>query len=310
MGSVETGEKKKLTPGLCTALVIVAGVLWGTIGIFIRRFNAVGLGSLEISEIRCVFSAVIVTVITLCIDPALMKIRLKDIWCFLGTGVLSILFFNYCYFRTIQASSMAVAATLLYTAPVFVMLLSMPLFGEKITGRKIVSLELAVGGCVLVSGVLTGGGNLTWQGILLGIGAGVGYALYSIFGRYALLRGYHSMTITAYTFIFAAVGGAFLCDFSVIGNACGEMGFGLVGLSALYAVVTTVAPYLCYTVGLTGMDNSKASVMASIEPVTAAIIGFAVFDEVPDLPVVIGILMVLAAVVLLNLKIKIKKKFG
>ncbi len=47
---------------------------------------------------------------------------------------------------------------------------------------------------------------------LAGLGVGLGYALYSIFSRYAIDRCYHSLTITCYTFVIAAIGGLFLSD--------------------------------------------------------------------------------------------------
>ncbi len=294
-------NKKPLSPGLCAVFVALAGCLWGTTGLFIRQFNAVGLTAMNIVELRSAITLVVMVAIVLFIDPKLLRIRLRDAWCFLGTGLFSILFFNFCYFQTIQVSSMAVAATLLYTSPVFVMVLSLWLFGEKLTGKKIAALALALTGCVLVSGVLTGGG-LTWQGALLGVGAGVGYALYSIFTRCALLRGYHSMTITAYTFVFSTVGGLFLVDYPAIGGAFAQSGWGLFGLVTAYAVVTTVLPYILYTVGLTGVENSKAAVIAAVEPVMAALLGLIVFREVPDMPAAVGMVLVLAAVLVLNVQ--------
>ena len=296
-------KKRRLSPGLCAAFVAAAGCLWGTTGLFVRHFNAVGLTAMNIVELRGIITAVVMVALTLCIDPQLLRIRLRDAWCFLGTGLFSILFFNFCYFQTIQTSSMAVAATLLYTSPVFVMVLSLWLFGEKLSLKKIAALALALTGCVLVSGVLTGGG-LTLQGFMLGMGAGLGYALYSIFSRFALLRGYHSMTITSYTFIFSTVGGLFFIDLPAIREAVAADGLSLVWLLIAYAVVTTVLPYILYTVGLTGVENSKASVIASVEPVMAALLGLVAFHEIPDLPAVIGILLVLTAVVVLNVSQK------
>ena len=50
-------------------------------------------------------------------DKNLFKIKLRDLWCFAGTGLLSIVFFNLCYFKEITITSLSVAAILLYTAP-------------------------------------------------------------------------------------------------------------------------------------------------------------------------------------------------
>ena len=99
--------------------------------------------------------------------------------------------------------SLSAAAILLYTSPIWVTLLSALLFYEKLTAAKLAALCMAFGGCVLVSGL--GGGGLTLRGLLLGLGAGLGYGLYSILGSIALRR-YSAFTVTALTFLIAALG--------------------------------------------------------------------------------------------------------
>ena len=87
------------------------------------------------------------------------------------------------------------------------MLMSVLFFREKLTGRKLLALALAFGGCVLVSGI--SGGGLTLSGLLFGLGSGFGYGLYSILGTVALRR-YSPYTVTTWTFLFAAVGSWFI----------------------------------------------------------------------------------------------------
>jgi len=292
--------KTRSSAALGGFLVVLAGLLWGTTGLFINHLNTAGLSSMQICELRAGITALLMLLLSLCIDPGLLRIRLRDIWIFLGSGVGSILFFNYCYFNAIQESGMAVAATLLYTSPVFVMLLSLPLFGEKITGRKLLALVLTVAGCVLVSGLLSSGGTITLRGLLYGIGAGFGYALYSIFTRYAIRRGYTSMTITTYTFLVAAVGGLFLTDFRQIVSATVAGGANLWLLFIGYTLVTTVAPYLLYTNGLRHIENSKAAVMAAVEPACATLLQIAVLRVFPGPVAMVGIVLVLIAIILMN----------
>ena len=172
-------------------------------GLLVRPLNEIGLVTMDICFLRGFVTFVVMLAGLLLFDRDSLKIRLRDIWCFIGTGTLSVTFFNFCYFRTITLTSLSVAAVLLYTAPAFVMVMSFFLFKESMTKKKVIALIVAFIGCILVSGVITGGGDLNARGILVGLGAGFGYALYSIFGRYALQRGYNSLTITFYTFLFA-----------------------------------------------------------------------------------------------------------
>lgn len=280
--------------------VLLAGILWGTMGIYVRRLNALGFTTMEIVAVRSVVTAVLLLCILFFYNKEMLKIRLKDIWCFAGTGILSIVFFNYCYFKAITMTSLSVAAVLLYTAPAIVMVLSAFLFREKITIVKMISLAATFAGCVFVTGLADGAKSLNVAGILAGLGAGFGYALYSIFSRYAIERGYHSLTISFYTFVFASVGVLPLADINIIYDACVK-DLGIAGFYLVFALVSTVAPYILYTLGLTGLENSKASIIASIEPVTATVLGIVLFHEKMTIHNVIGILLVLGAIVICNL---------
>ena len=191
MKNKSTGQ---LTGTLCVTL---AGILWGCIGIFIRHFSLT-LTSMQIVTIRTLLTVAILFIILLIFKRDMLKIKLRDIWCFIGTGVCSIIFFNYCYFRCMSMTSLSVAAVLLYTAPAIVMIISSIVFKEKVTVQKISALLLATLGCVLVSGITGTNALISKEGILVGLGAGLGYALYSIFSRAALNRGYKSLTIIPY----------------------------------------------------------------------------------------------------------------
>ena len=184
------------------------------------------------------------------------------------------------------------------------MLLSIPLFHERLTARKLLALGMAFAGCCLVSGIASASQCLSLQGILLGLGSGFGYALYSIFSRVSLNQGLGSVTITDYTFLFAALAGVFLTDFSQYAAAFSGFGMEFVLLAVVYSVVTTVLPYLLYTAGLSQVENGTASILASVEPVVATILGFMVFSETPTFQSFLGIVLVLAALVLLSIKKK------
>ena len=283
--------------------IVLAGLLWGCIGLFVRPLNALGLASMDIVFLRVLVTSVVMAVVLLIYDRTLFKIKIKDIWCFLGTGIASIVFFNFCYFKAIEIESMAAAAVLLYTAPAIVMILSRFLFGEKFTTVKVLSLVLTFVGCVLVTGIAGQSEALSLAGLLAGLGAGFGYALYSIFGKFALKRNYSSMTITFYTFCFATVGSSFLADAKKIPAACGGDLKNYL-LCAGFGIVCTVLPYLLYTAGLKHVENGKASIIASIEPVTAAVVGVAVYGETLPVDVVIGILLVIAGISVSALKNK------
>ena len=74
----------------------------------------------------------------------------------------------------------------------------------------------------------------------------------------------------------------------------------LLGAAAALVVVSTVLPYLLYTAGLARIDSGKAAILASVEPVVAALVGVLVFHETMDVSTGLGVVSILAAVVLLR----------
>jgi len=280
------------------AAVLGAGCLWGTMGFFSRSFSAIGIGSGGTIFLRCAVAALLFLLTILLKDPAQLRVKPRDFWCFFGSGICSLLFFTYCYFTAISLMSLSAAAILLYTAPAIVVLLSALLFHERMTLRKLSALLLAVVGCALVSG-LGSGTVITVRGLLYGLGAGAGYALYSIFARFALDRGYSSGTVNFYSCLLAAVGSALLwgvkTPLAVALASGGHLAFSLCA-----GVVTCYLPYLLYTYGLSGLETGRASILASVEPVVATLLGVLIYREKLTLLSAGGILCVLAAVLLLN----------
>ena len=281
------------------ALILLAGCFWGSMGIFVRRLTDYGFSSIQIVAIRVTLAALIFCMLLLIKDPSGFRISVKDIPLFLGLGFGSILFFTVCYFTAITMMPLSTAAILLYTSPIWIMLMSVLFFREKLTGRKLLALVLAFAGCVLVSGI--SGEGMTLTGLLVGLGSGIGYGLYSILGTVALRR-YSPFTVTTYTFVFAALGSWLICrpaEMLAKFAAAPDLP-GLVFFCFLTALVTAVIPFLAYTLGLRTVEASRAGILATVEPLVATLIGVAVFSEPLTLLSGLGMLLILAAVVLLN----------
>lgn len=279
--------------------VIIAGICWGLIGIFTRRLSAIGLNSIQITLLRNFFAALILFFIILVKDKKSIFIKLKDIWLFCGTGILSIAFFNICYFKTIEIASLSVAAVLLYTAPAMVVIMSCIFFNEKMNCRKVIALVLAFIGCIFTTGLWGGQYRLSAMAIIVGLGSGFGYALYSIFGALATKK-YNPFTISLYTFVFASIAlvpigrpGEIISIFSTDVNVLKVV----IGLS----VISTIIPFLCYTIGLEKMEAGKASIMAFIEPLVATVCGILIYKEKVTISNAIGILLIFLSVTILNI---------
>lgn len=284
-------------------LIIIAGIFWGSMGLFVRYLSSFGFSSIQIVALRLTVAAVIFSLILLIKKPRGFKINIRDIFLFLGLGLCSILFFTVCYFTSIRLMSMSAAAILLYTSPIWVMLMAVIIFKERITKAKLIALILSFAGCICVSGL--GCGNITWLGILIGLGSGIGYGLYSILGRIALKR-YSPYVVTTYTFIIASIGAIIICkptDAMEKISSANNTGF-LIFFIFLTGLITAVIPFMCYTLGLQNTEAGKAAILATVEPLVATLLGTVVYHEEITLLSAAGIICILLAVVILNIKSK------
>jgi len=282
--------------------IMAAGVCWGFIAVFFKMLSAAGLSNMEAVAVRTTVASVVFGLYLLLTDRKSLKLHcFGDLKYFIGTGIISLFFFNLCYFGAIKASSMTVAAVLLYTAPIMVMLMSALFFKEKITALKVVAIVCTFMGCLLVTGALNAGNGttVTWQAALMGVGSGFFYALYSIFSKLAMKK-YGSFTISFYTFVCAAVialpASGLLGHLEVFQDSraiIGGLGLG---------IICCLLPYVLYTTGLKNVPAGIASIMATLEPVVASIVGICFYSEDVTGLKILGIVLVIAAVVALNLQ--------
>ena len=278
--------------------IISAAALWGCIGLFLKLLTAAGLTSMQGVALRSLVGAVFYGLFLFFTDRPALRVDPRDWGWFFGTGVCSLLFFNWCYFNAITRSSMSVAAVLLYTSPVFVTLMSALFFRERITPVKVLALAITFAGCVLVTGLFPlGRETVSLPVILFGLGSGFGYALYSIFGKFVLNK-YSPATVTFYTILFCAV---FALPLSGVQHDLSALGdwrawAGILGVGVLCCAV----PYHLYTTGLKDAEPGRAAILATIEPFVAAGLGILIFHEAITPWKLLGMAAILGSVLLLN----------
>ena len=235
-------------------------------------------------------------------DRKAFSIRIKDIWVFICSGILGMFFTSLLYFLTIRKTSISVACILMYTSPIFVTIFSRLLFKENLNLIKIICLITTFLGCLMCS-YDDSIGNITLTTFLIGLSSGIAYASYSIFSKIALNKGYTTNNIILYSFIFGAIASSFLVDYNHLFTTISTVKFS--SLNALWlAFICTVLPYMLYTFGLKNTDTSKASIIACMEIVFASLVGFILFEEIPTLLAILGLITVITSVIVLNLKIK------
>lgn len=295
------GIMKKLLPYL---MIAFGASLWGLIAVFVRELKAAGLTEMEIVTVRVTFASIILIVIGGVAYRKELKIQLNKLPLFIGTGIFSIVFFNYCYFSTINQMDVSIAVILLYTSPAFVTILSFLFLKEPLHRKKIGAVIGTIIGCILIAGISSEQtSTITLAGVLTGLGSGLGYALYTIFGKFALAH-YKPFTVTLYTFIVATV---FLLPFSGIWGKLDILFSSRVLLISIgLGLVPTVLAYFVYTWGLGRTESSKAAIIATVEPVVATILGILVYQEKIGGIQFVGALLIFLSVIIVNLPEKRK----
>ncbi|MBR3375333.1 MAG: EamA family transporter, partial [Firmicutes bacterium] len=280
-----------------------AGILWGSIGFFVRKLNGLGVDT-ELTAFMRIFCAWIILI------PLLMGMSLKSgrnyfkiskkglLQCFI-MGLVTQAFFNLSYSGCINSVGVAMGSVLLYTAPIFVSILSRLLFKEEINARKGISLVINLLGCFIM---VTGGDlsvlKVSGIGILLGIGAGFFYAMVTILGKFTSDE-VDPFTMVFYNFLFGWISLALISNPIPKIAAVSDLHFWLLAFG--YGLIPTVGSYLFYMNGIShDVELSRVPIIASVEPIIATIIGLLVFGENITLVNALGLVIVLFSIVLMN----------
>jgi drug/metabolite transporter (DMT)-like permease len=279
--------------------VLTAAALWATLGIIFKALiNDYGLSRITIAFFRASLSAVIMFATLAFRRPRSLFVTWQEVLFFLAFGLFGIAAFYVAYVTAIDLARVSVAAVLLYTAPAWVAVISAIFLGERMTKHKTLAVALAMIGCALVARVHDLRGlQLNGLGILAGLGAGLGYALYSVFNK-AGLRRHDEWTVLAYGLLCGIVFLAPLQSWQLVLAAVQQPG-AVIWLIAL-ALVPTVGAGLAFNAGLRYVQVSSASVVATLEPVIASLLAFAVLGERLEPGQLLGGALILVAVMSLT----------
>lgn len=274
--------------------IALAGVLWGTSGLFSYWLTPFGFKPVQMTTMRGFVSMVLIVPFILFKNPKLLKVPKKEIFFVVGSGV-GLFLTAYTYYASMAASSVSTAVILMYTAPVFVLIYSVMFLGEKLNVVKSVSVFLMILGCALVSGIV-GGMKFSLAGILFGIAAGISYSAYNIFTKILTMHKMDTLTVTSYNFIIMSIIGLAVSNPVEIVTITSKQPLSIVPLIVGIGVFTCVLPYVFYTMGLKDVPAGTATALGIIEPLSATVFSVAFLGENLTAPLVIGMVLILGAV--------------
>ena len=281
--------------------------MFGSSGIFVRTLTQNGIDSTTLLFLRFSIAIIPILIAILLTDKKLLKINLKDIPLFIVCSIC-IVGLNLCYNKSMNSIPLSLAATLLSIAPIFVLIFAYVLFREKITRRKLACMVLAIAGCMLMTGVLESNiANISLYGIILGIGAGVFWAIYLMASKKSIEQGNHTFTILFYSIIIISIALIPFTDFSQISSFVSINPTVTILFLIIHSTFSFALPYIFSTVSLNHIDSGVSSILLSgAEPFAALIFGLVIYAEVPTPLMFCGFLLTLIAMMMLSTNFSLK----
>jgi drug/metabolite transporter (DMT)-like permease len=287
-------------------LIVGAACMWGTIGIFFSVLHyEFGMSALTIGILRAGLAALLLAGVLLIGRRADLKLPRAQLLPLLLFGLVGIAAFYVLNTEAVFLTTVATASVLLYTAPAFVTLVAWRVWHEPLTPRKLIAVSASFVGCALVARVYDPGAlQLNAWGVVVGAAAGFTYGMFTLFSKYFSAR-ISPWTTVLYSLVFGTL---FLIPLQFVPlpgiepvnySALGTQPMAWAALLGL-CLGPTLGSYALYNAGLRTVAASVASVIATIEPIVAAIAGFVVYQQTLEFLQIVGGAIIVASALALT----------
>ena len=294
-------KQNKISKKIYLILPIISGILYGSSGIFVRTLTQNGIDATTLLFLRFSIAIPVMVIAILATDKKQLKIKLTDIKLLIITA-MGIIGLNILYNIAMNTISLSIAAVLLSSDPVFVLIIAYLIFKEKITKSKVLSIILVLIGCILTTGLIEGNAsNVTGIGIIGGIGAAIFWAIYMMGSKKALENGLHTYTILLYSILINTIILIPFTSFNQITTFVNADMLGNTIFLILHSTLSFAIPYILLTVSIKYMDSGSASIFTSgAEPLAALIFGMLFYSEITTILMFSGIILTIIALAILS----------
>ncbi|MFO7741517.1 MAG: DMT family transporter [Anaerolineae bacterium] len=286
------------SPDLLGSLaVLLATACWGTSGLFVKLI----LAEQQVSAFALAFWRDLSTFVVLLVGlrllrPRWLRVRRQDVRWLFGLGV-SIGVFHIFWNLAVFLNGAAVATVQQAAMPAIVAIAAWLIWGEPLTGPKILAIVLTFVGTILVSGVsVLGEADLTLSGFFVGLGTPILYAAWNLFIK-KIRKGYNPLTTLTYGFGFGALVLLPIQLFTPQPQALPPSTLlyfaGLIGLA-------TIGGFSIYTFGLGRLQASVATILAMVEIPIVALYAYVLLGERMTIDQIIGSALVVCGVLMLS----------
>jgi len=279
--------------------VVLAALMWALSGSSAKFLFNSGITPFQLVQLRLTISTVLLFLYLLIRFPSLLKISRSDIFYFVLFGTVGMAGVQFTYLFAISKIKVAAAILLQYLAPSFIALHSVVFMREKLSSVTLTALIGATFGCYLVVGaynleIL----SMNIVGIISGLLSAVTFAWYAIHGEYGMRR-YNPWTVLFYALFFGAIVWNILHPpLEAFMHAYSRVQW----IWILYiGVMGTLIPFGLFLEGINLIRSTRASITATLEPITAGIISYIFLNEILEIPQITGGVIVIASIILLQL---------
>ena len=298
-GPIGEVEPLRISKNVAYTLMILAAVMWGTSGTLTVLAIDDGATTSVIALYSEIFSAAMFFAVICLFDRPALKIKREDLLPFLLFSTVTGSLFSVAWYNCIDMTSITTAVILLCSYPSIVTVASVFLLGEKMTLAKMVALPVTFIGCILVSEAYdTEAIRLNAVGVGLGVFTAFGATTYYIYGKKFLKR-YTPNTVALY--FSAMMLPALLVITDPRKSLLPSLSFNAWMLVFLIALIPCTIGFFMSMVALKRIEASKASIMASIEPVAAVALAVLIVAEVVTGLQMVGVALVIAGIVILRI---------
>lgn len=287
------------------AMVAAGAIVFGFLGVPIRALNGFGMSAMEIALVRLGLTTLGIIAVAIATDRSAFRVgSMKDLLLFILIGFFKFMS-DVTYLNAQISIELSLATLLQMTAPYYVLAFSFFLFKEKVTAKKVFAVLIAFVGCVLVTGVLTGGTEgMNLFGIVCAMLSGLFYSVYIVGCKISSNHGHHPTTTMIYVFLTASL---LTIPFANVPHVAG-MFLQLDSLMyiLLLVFVMTLIPYYIEMWGVEKLSPNIVTMIAMLELVTACFVGFVFFDEVLSPLNILGMCLIVASIIVMDLRFKRK----
>jgi drug/metabolite transporter (DMT)-like permease len=279
--------------------ILCAAICWGLSATWARHLITTGAAdALLISQTRVIFAWAVLACITAIGSRGSFKVNVRDLLRFAILGLAGIAGANYFLYRAIGEMNAALEDLIQFTAPLLVVLWMWLRREEKLDRPKMAALALSLVGCALALGVTGTGVNAPFPAVLSAAISAVCFATTLILGKHVSGR-YSLLTYLNYSLLFASLFWMILTPPWKLAHRID--GTGPLLTLMVFSVCSILLPYLFFFNGLRRVPASRASIVSTFEPVVVAIGGWYFLHESLHASQVIGIVLVCAAIALIEL---------